>query len=115
MSELAAASCEACKAGVPALSMEDAQTLLQEVPGWEIVTQEAAPVLVRRFRFKDFATALAFTNDVGAMAEQENHHPDLLTRWGEVEVSWYTHKIAGLHRNDFICAARTDVLAERFQ
>ncbi|MEP0825876.1 MAG: 4a-hydroxytetrahydrobiopterin dehydratase, partial [Nitrososphaera sp.] len=64
----------------------------------------------KSFAFKDFAEALAFTNRVGAIAEQEGHHPDILTEWGKVTVSWWTHKIKGLHKNDFIMAAKTDAL-----
>ena len=67
--------------------------------------------LERVFRLKDFAQALAFTNKVGAIAEAEGHHPALLTQWGSVTVTWWTHKIRGLHRNDFIMAAKTDRLA----
>jgi 4a-hydroxytetrahydrobiopterin dehydratase len=65
--------------------------------------------LERSFKFPDFARALAFTNRVGALAEAEGHHPSILLQWGRVTVTWYTHKIKGLHRNDFIMAARTDV------
>jgi len=60
------------------------------------------------FSFKNFVEALAFTNSVGALAEEQGHHPDLLTEWGRVTVTWWSHKIKGLHRNDFIVAARTD-------
>ena len=67
--------------------------------------------LERVFRLKDFAQALEFTNKVGALAEAEGHHPALLTQWGSVTVTWWTHKIRGLHRNDFIMAAKTDRLA----
>lgn len=66
--------------------------------------------LERTFRFKNFAQALAFTNRVGELAESEGHHPQLLTEWGKVKVSWWTHIIRGLHQNDFIMAAKTDLL-----
>ena len=61
---------------------------------------------------EDFAEALEFTNDVGAIAEEEGHHPAILTEWGRVTVTWWTHKIRGLHRNDFIMAAKTDQIYE---
>ena len=67
--------------------------------------------LERAFTFSDFAAALAFTNRVGAAAEAEGHHPALLTEWGRVTVTWWTHAIRGLHRNDFVMAAKTDALA----
>jgi 4a-hydroxytetrahydrobiopterin dehydratase len=64
--------------------------------------------LERTFKFKNFVQALEFTNQVGGLAEEEGHHPALLTEWGRVTVTWWTHKIKGLHRNDFIMAAKTD-------
>ncbi|MBI3740755.1 MAG: 4a-hydroxytetrahydrobiopterin dehydratase, partial [Chloroflexi bacterium] len=66
--------------------------------------------LERVFKFKNFADALAFTNKIGAMAEEEGHHPVIITDWGRVTVTWWTHKIKGLHQNDFIAAAKTDRL-----
>ena len=66
--------------------------------------------LERKFKFKDFVEGIAFTNTVGELAETENHHPSLLTEWGAVTVTWWTHTVKGLHRNDFIMAARTDDL-----
>jgi 4a-hydroxytetrahydrobiopterin dehydratase len=69
--------------------------------------------LSRRFRFDDFANALAFTNALGKLAEEEDHHPALLTEWGRVTVTWWTHKIRGLHRNDFVMAAKADELYRR--
>jgi len=77
------------------------------VPDWQIVERDGIKRLERVFKFKEFAEALAFTNRVGAPAEEENHHPALLTEWGKVTVTWWTHKIRGLHRNDFIMAAKT--------
>lgn len=85
--------------------------LRAHVPGWAVVEEAGVLRLQRTFRFPDFARALAFTDAVGALAEAERHHPALLTEWGRVTVSWWTHAIRGLHRNDFIMAARTDQLA----
>lgn len=102
--------CEACRVGAPKVDDAEALELLAEIPEWQIVDVKGTPQLKRSYSFKNFATALAFTNQVGALAEAEQHHPDILTAWGRVELVWYTHKIGGLHRNDFICAARSDQL-----
>jgi 4a-hydroxytetrahydrobiopterin dehydratase len=82
-----------------------------EIPGWAIVEREGIPRLERAFTFPSFAAALAFTNRVGEIAEQEAHHPAITTEWGRVTVTWWTHKIKNLHRNDFIMAAKTDALS----
>ncbi|WP_210396869.1 4a-hydroxytetrahydrobiopterin dehydratase [Motiliproteus sediminis] len=103
-------SCEACRADAPEVSREQAAAWMAELPEWRLVERDGVAKLIRRYRFADFVAALAFTNRVAALAEEQQHHPDILTRWGEVELSWWTHKIGGLHRNDFICAARSDAL-----
>jgi len=82
--------------------------LKQEVPGWELLEKENIPRLNRDFKFKNFAKALAFTNKVGAIAEEQNHHPMIVTEWGNATVTWWSHKVKGLHKNDFIMAAKTD-------
>jgi 4a-hydroxytetrahydrobiopterin dehydratase len=74
------------------------------------VEREGIKRLERTFKFKNFVQALAFTNKVGELAEAEGHHPAILTEWGKVTVTWWTHKIRGLHRNDFVMAAKTDRL-----
>ena len=84
--------------------------LVRDVPEWNVVERDGIRRLERVFPFPDFATALTFTNRVGALAESEGHHPALLTEWGRVTVTWWTHAIGGLHRNDFVMAARTDGL-----
>jgi len=81
-----------------------------QVPDWQIVERDQIKRLERAFKFKNFVEALQFTNRVGKLAEEEGHHPALLTEWGRVTVTWWTHKIKGLHRNDFIMAAKTDGL-----
>jgi 4a-hydroxytetrahydrobiopterin dehydratase len=83
---------------------------LPQVPDWQVVEREGIQRLERVFTFRNFAQALAFTNRVGELAEAEGHHPALLTEWGRVTVTWWTHKIHGLHRNDFIMAPKTDKL-----
>ena len=100
--------CEACRADAPRLTAAEIAALRPQIPEWRIVEVEGVPRLQRVFSFRDFAQALAFTHTVGALAEAEDHHPAMLTEWGKVTVSWWTHKIGGLHRNDFIMAAKTD-------
>jgi 4a-hydroxytetrahydrobiopterin dehydratase len=85
--------------------------LRRDVSAWQLLERDGIARLERVFHFPNFANALGFTNQVGALAEAEGHHPALLTEWGRVTVTWWTHKIRGLHRNDFIMAAKTDVLA----
>jgi 4a-hydroxytetrahydrobiopterin dehydratase len=83
---------------------------MQQLPHWSLIEVHGVDHLQRVYTFANFVQALEFTEKVGLMAEEQGHHPALLTEWGKVTVSWWTHKIAGLHRNDFICAARTDRL-----
>lgn len=110
MTELSRMTCEACRRGAPTVTAEERAELLPQVPDWRIVSPDGEDRLERVFTFPDFAGALAFTNRVGEIAEAEEHHPAILTEWGKVTVGWWTHKIGGLHRNDFIMAARTDAL-----
>ena len=112
MSELSEMKCTACRGGEPTLTDDQIAELLPQVPDWQVVEREGVKRLERVFEFDNFAQALAFTNKVGDQAEEERHHPALLTEWGKVTVSWWTHKIGGLHQNDFIMAARTDELSE---
>lgn len=107
---LIAENCQACKGDVPGLTAEEIVKLGHQVPDWTCHVDKGQEKLTRTFNFPDFAAALNFTNRVGEMAELEGHHPAILTEWGRVGVSWWTHKIGGLHRNDFVCAAKTDSL-----
>jgi 4a-hydroxytetrahydrobiopterin dehydratase len=108
MKDLAQMRCVACRADAPPATADEIATWLPQLPEWMIVEREGVPNLQRIFKFKNFAQALAFTDEVGDLAEEEGHHPDILTQWGKVTVWWSTHKIKNLHRNDFIMAARTD-------
>ncbi len=90
------------------LSSHEIETYLAQVPDWQVIEADGEKRLRRQFTFKNFAQALQFTDRVGHLAEQQDHHPALLTEWGKVTVDWWTHKIHGLHRNDFIMAAKTD-------
>ncbi len=110
MAELKQQACSACRADAPKVSEAEKEAFLSEVPDWEVVTLDGEEQLRRVFKFKNFAQAQAFTNRVAELAESENHHPAILLEWGKVTVRWWTHKIGGLHKNDFIMAARTDEL-----
>jgi 4a-hydroxytetrahydrobiopterin dehydratase len=102
--------CVACRKDAPPVTEAEVAELHPQVADWELVELDGIKRLRRVFPARDFAEALAFTNEVGALADEEGHHPALLTEWGGTTVTWWTHKIKGLHRNDFIMAAKTDAL-----
>jgi 4a-hydroxytetrahydrobiopterin dehydratase len=104
--------CVPCRKGEPIATEQEILEYRRQVPDWEVVEVHGIKRLQRTVPFANFAEALAFTNRVGELAEAEGHHPALLTEWGKVTASWWTHKIGGLHRNDFIMAARTDAVIE---
>jgi len=110
MSDLSQQTCEACRADAPTGTTTEQRTLLADLTGWQIVDKKGIPQLLKTYDFSNFSEAIAFTNKVGEIAESEGHHPALLTQWGSVTVRWWSHKIRGLHRNDFIMAAKTDNL-----
>lgn len=111
MQDLAGQKCTACHKDAPRVTAAELAELKPQIPQWEIATRDGIERVERAFTFPDFAQALSFTIKVGALAESAGHHPAILTEWGRVTVSWWTHKIGGLHRNDLIMAARTDALA----
>ena len=102
--------CIACRADSPHVTDEEIAALHPLVSEWRLMEEGGIPKLDRVFRFPDFAQALAFTNRVGDLAESEGHHPRMVTEWGRVAVTWWTHKIRNLHHNDFIMAVKTDAL-----
>ena len=104
--------CVACRGDSPRVTETEQAALLPLVPAWSVIERDGIPQLERVFRFKNFVDALAFTQRVGEIAEAEGHHPALLTEWGRVTVTWWTHAIKGLHRNDFVMAAKTDKIEE---
>lgn len=108
MTALHELACEACRAGAPTVTDDERDELMTHIPEWSVVTREGIARLEREFRFKDFVAALAFTQRVGELAEAFGHHPTILTAWGRVTVTWWSHKIRGLHKTDFIMAAKTD-------
>lgn len=115
MNQLTGEKCVACRRDSPAVTQEEIDTLKPQIPGWELAEEAGMPKLKRQFKFRNFADALAFTQQVGDAAEAEGHHPRIVTEWGAVEVGWWTHKIRNLHRNDFIMAAKTDEIHEAAQ
>jgi 4a-hydroxytetrahydrobiopterin dehydratase len=110
MNTLTSMKCVACRRGEPTVTEAEMAEYHPQVADWQLIEHEGIRHLERVFKFKNFVEALAFTDQVGALAEAEGHHPALLTEWGRVTVSWWTHKIRGLHRNDFIMAAKTDAV-----
>lgn len=110
MNELHRMKCVACRAGEPTVTKEEIAEFHPQIPDWQIKEVDGVKRLERVFKFKNFAQALEFTNKVGAAAEEEDHHPMMVTEWGKVRIEWWTHKIRGLHRNDFVMAAKTDAL-----
>jgi 4a-hydroxytetrahydrobiopterin dehydratase len=110
MTDLHETKCVACRAGEPTLTDGEINMLHPQIPEWQVKEVDGVKRLERVFKFKDFAQALEFANRVGAIAEQEDHHPMITTEYGRVTVNWWTHMIGGLHRNNFIMAAKTDQL-----
>ena len=111
MTELKQQACEPCSGDTPTISEDRLNELAAQLPDWEVVTIDGEQQLRRRFACKDFAQALALANRIGEIAEAEQHHPALLVEYGACTVRWWTHKIGGLHENDFVMAARTDDVA----
>lgn len=110
MTALHEEKCEACRADAPRVSDEELRELIRDIPDWTPITRDGILMLQREFKFRNFRDAQAFTNRVADAAEEEGHHPEILLEWGKVTVTWWSHKIKGLHRNDFVMAARTDQL-----
>ena len=106
--ELSGLKCTACRPGEPPASENEIREYLQQLGDWKLLADKRPTRIARTFRFGAFADALFFTTQVGGLAESEGHHPEIVTAWGRVVVSWWTHAIGGLHRNDFVMAAKTD-------
>jgi 4a-hydroxytetrahydrobiopterin dehydratase len=106
--DLSEKTCSACQAGAPQASDAEITVALKNLPEWSVIQVDGIKQLTRAYKFKNFVGALNFTNAIGAVAEEFNHHPALLTEWGKVTVTWWTHKIKGLHENDLIMAAKTE-------
>ena len=110
MDQLHEQACEVCQTGAPTVSEQELQELLPQIPDWQPVVRDGIMRLERSYPFRNFRQALDFTHQVGELAEAHDHHPAILTEWGKVTVTWWTHKINGLHRTDLILAAKTDRL-----
>ena len=110
MSKLSEMKCEACQADAPKVSDEELAELIRMIPAWGVEVRDGVMQLERVYKFKNFKLAMVFTNALAELAEAEFHHPGILTEWGKVTVTWWSHSIKGLHKNDFIMAAKTDQL-----
>ena len=109
MPELAEKTCIPCRGGVPPLTADQIKPLTQQLPSWDVVEEHH---LDRTYKFKNFRDALDFTNQVGELAEEQGHHPDIYLAWGKVGIRLWTHKIDGLTESDFIMAAKIERLNE---
>jgi 4a-hydroxytetrahydrobiopterin dehydratase len=108
--ELSNQQCEACQVDAPKVSDDELASLLAQIPDWVPEVNNGIMMLERVYKFKNYKLAWAFANKVSELAEKEFHHPAILLEWGKVKVTWWSHAIKGLHKNDFICAAKTDQL-----
>ncbi len=104
--------CSVISASTPKLNTQEISQYLERISNWRLYEKDGEPRLEKVYVFKDFNQAIAFTNQVAKVANEEDHHPAILTEWGRVTVTWWTHRIKGLHQNDFIMAAKTDRLFE---
>lgn len=105
--------CQPCQLGSRPLPHEDVTRLLSTVPRWKKLSVDNMERIQREYHFKDFRSGFDFAYKLAALSERENHHPTLFIEWGQVTVTWWTHKVNGLHLNDFIMAAKTDLLASQ--
>lgn len=111
---LKSAFCEACQADAPKVTDDELREFMKQLPNWTVISETVGDKQVlqlkRTFRFKNFKDAMAFSNKLAELAENQGHHPAILTEWGKVTVNWWSHSIKGLHKNDFIMAIKTDNL-----
>jgi 4a-hydroxytetrahydrobiopterin dehydratase len=98
MSNLTNKTCEVCRIGAPLASQTEIDEFMPQLHGWELIEIDGIRRLKKTFKFNNFEDALSFTNKIGLLCEQENHHPAILTEWGKVTVTWWSHKIKGLHQ-----------------
>jgi 4a-hydroxytetrahydrobiopterin dehydratase len=110
MNELAKLHCSQVNENTAKLNEREITQLKAKIPGWLTNEKEGELRLEKSFKFENFDQAVGFTNRVAQEAKKEDHHPAILTEWGKITVTWWTHKIKGLHQNDFIMAAKTDQL-----
>lgn len=108
MDDLKSRDCVRVKGEEATLSEQEIKEYKSQIPDWEIVEENGVKRLRRAYKFRNFREALAFTNKIGELAEEQDHHPEIITEWGKVTLSWWTHVVDGLHLNDFIMAAKSD-------
>ena len=113
MNDLSQLKCVACHGGEPKLTEVEIAEYHRNVADWEIIEVDGIQRLQRVFKLKNFVQALELTNKVGKIAEEEDHHPMLIVEWGQLTVQWWTHVVKGLHKNDFIMAAKIDAIFEQ--
>lgn len=109
---LASEKCEVCRPDSPSVDSDEREQLLAQLPGWAVIEDSGMPQLVKKYEFENFLQAVEFHNKIAELAEEENHHPELVTEWGGLTIKWWTHSIGGLHRNDFIMAARCNQIGD---
>ena len=114
MAELSQLKCIACRGGEPKLTNAEVVELQKQIRGWQLKEVDGILRLEKVFKRKNFVEALAFANKLGAIAEEEDHHPLMVIEWGRVTIQWWTHVVKGLHKNDFIMAAKTDEVEANF-
>ena len=107
MTELSKKTCSACEIGAPLVPHDQQIDLLKDLDGW-IIDDSDISKLVKEFKFKNYEQSIGFANLIANLAEAEDHHPKIILEWGRVTLEWWSHKIKGLHMNDFICAAKSD-------
>lgn len=108
MNDLTKMNCTEPKKGDPHITSAEIEEYYPQIPEWAIVEVEGVKQLTRQYSFPNFVSALEFTNKIGDLADAEDHHPSILTEWGKVTLTWWTHVVKGLHLNDFITAAKSD-------
>ena len=106
--------CEACEIGAPLVTQSEKTQFLNEINDWQIKIIDDIEQLEKIYIFKSYPIALKFVEAIANMAENEGHHPKISLEWGKVQVNWWSHKIKGLHKNDFICSAKTDSIFKDF-
>ena len=111
MIDLASSTCEACRIDAPKVSDDEASLLIKEIEGWDLIN-DGIKKLKKEFSFSNYSDSVDFSNKVADMADKEDHHPQIILEWGKVTVIWWSHKIKGLHKNDFICAAKTNKISK---
>ncbi len=114
MDEYINKKCEACRPDAPKASEQKIQEFLNEYNNWKLIEEEKIPQLIRVYKFSNYKESVEFTNQIAKLSDIEDHHPAITLEWGKVTVKWWTHKINGLHENDFIMSAKSDNVYEGF-